>query len=99
MQLTPPPPAPVPHRQSLNESQVGSNLERETDIHTTIKDIRTSIKSNKTPDDSLTAGFTHNNNILGANISNYYDRSSLILEKDESPAMSLSPVWIPRFVF
>lgn len=82
----------------MNENQVGSNLEREADIHTTIKDIRTSIKSNKTPtnEDSLTPGFTHNNNILGGNISNYYDRSSLILEKDESPALSLSPVWIPR---
>lgn len=98
MQLTPPPPAPVPHRQSMNENQVGSNLDRDTDIHTTIKDIRTSIKSNKTPnaEDSLSPGFTHNNNILGPNMSSYYDRSSLILEKDESPVMSLSPVWIPR---
>jgi hypothetical protein len=97
IQLTPPPPAPVPHRQSMNEAQITSPLKQETDIHTALKDIRTSLQKSKAmnADNSPTAVYTSNSAMVH-NIPSYYERTPAIPEKVESPAMSLSPVWIPR---
>lgn len=97
IQLTPPPPAPVPHRQSMNDAQITSPLKQETDIHTALKDIRTSLQKSKAMnvDNSPTAVYTSNSNMVH-NIPSYYERTPVIPEKVESPAMSLSPVWIPR---
>lgn len=92
--MTPPPPAPVPHRQSLNENQNVSPVKQEAGIHTALKDIRTSLQKCKTNNSDISPahGFAGDN----CNIADYYDRTTLIPRKSESPTISLSPVWIPR---
>ena len=98
IQLTPPPPAPVPHRQSMPDAQIlTSPPKSETDIQAALKDIRTTLQRtkalNNNPTPASTPVYSNNSNIIN---NNYYDRTPVIPEKVESPAMSLSPVWIPR---
>lgn len=81
----------------MNNGQVMSPHKQDGDIHSTLKDIQTSLQKSKTNvDNSPTHGLNNNNCNLMSNINDYYDRSPVIPEKVESPAMSLSPVWIPR---
>jgi hypothetical protein len=112
IQLTPPPPAPVAHRQILNDAQFSSSQtqqqqqqqsKQESEIQAALKDIRTSLQRSKvmTANNSPSPLYNTNNvsNMMNNNNSNnnsYYDRTPAIPEKIESPAMSLSPVWIPR---
>ena len=106
IQLTPPPPAPVAHRQILNDAQFSSSQtqqqqqsKQESEIQAALKDIRTSLQRSKVmnANNSPTTLYNTNNvsNMMNNNNS-YYDRTPVIPEKIESPAMSLSPVWIPR---
>lgn len=106
IQLTPPPPAPVAHRQILNDAQFSSSQtqqqqqsKQESEIQAALKDIRTSLQRSKvmTANNSPSSLYNTNNvsNMMNNNNS-YYDRTPVIPEKIESPAMSLSPVWIPR---
>jgi phosphomevalonate kinase len=107
---SPPPPAPVAHRQLLNDAQFNSQpmsathqlqqqQKQESEIQAALKDIRTSLQRSKVmnANNSPTPLFNTNNasNMMNNN-SGYYDRTPVIPEKVESPAMSLSPVWIPR---
>ena len=108
IQLTPPPPAPVAHRQILNDAQFSSSQtqqqqqsKQESEIQAALKDIRTSLQRSKvmTANNSPSPLYNTNNvsNMMNNNNNNsYYDRTPVIPEKIESPAMSLSPVWIPR---
>jgi hypothetical protein len=81
----------------MSNGQVMSPHKQDGDIHTTLKDIQTSLQKSKTNvDNSPAHGLNNNNCSLMSNINDYYDRSPVIPEKVESPAMSLSPVWIPR---
>lgn len=114
IQLTPPPPAPVAHRQIMNDAQFASpqsqqqlQSKQESEIQAALKDIRTSLQRSKvmTASNSPSQPLynTTNNNPNNNNVSNlissnsYYDRTPVIPEKvEDSPAMSLSPVWIPR---
>jgi len=109
IQLTPPPPAPVAHRQILNDAQFSSSQtqqqqqsKQESEIQAALKDIRTSLQRSKvmTANNSPSSLYNTNNvsNMMNNNNS-YYDRTPVIPEKIESPAMSLSPVWIPRYFF
>lgn len=98
LQHTPPPPAPVPHRQILiNETKAISPLKQDADIHSTLKDIRTNLQKSKisNADTSPTHHFTSssNNNCNG----DYIERIS-VLDKPDSSTTSLSPVWIPRWI-
>lgn len=87
-QHTPPPPAPVPHRQSLNDTKAISPQKQEADIHSALKDIRTTLQKSKINNDiSPTHHFS--------NGADYRDNIS-VLDKPDSPTASLSPVWIPR---
>lgn len=105
IQLTPPPPAPVAHRQILNDAQFATSQaqlqqqqsKQESDIQAALKDIRTSLQRSKVMNANSSPLFNPSNvsNMINNNNS-YYDRSPVIPEKIESPAMSLSPVWIPR---
>lgn len=68
-------------------------MKQEPDIHSALKDIRTSLQKSKmgNPDNSPTNAFSNNN----CNVGDYYERT-IINEKVDSPTVSLSPVWIPR---
>lgn len=97
--MTPPPPAPVPHRQSNMDAQISPPPKSESDIQSALKDIRTTLQrtknlatTNPTGTYSMNAINNNNNNLGG-----YYDRNTSILDKCDSPTMSLSPVWIPRY--
>jgi hypothetical protein len=81
----------------MNDAQITSPLKQDTDIHAALKDIRTSLQKSKAmnADNSPSAVYTSNSNIV-QHIPSYYERTPVIQEKVESPAMSLSPVWIPR---
>lgn len=76
----------------MNETKVLSPVKQDTDIHSALKDIRTSLQKTKinNPDSSPC-------NVYGNNNCNndYYDRV-VAPEKVDSPTVSLSPVWIPR---
>lgn len=91
--MTPPPPAPVPHRQSLNDAQNNSTLKHDSGIHSAQKDMRATLQSKTNNNESSPA---HGFNIDNCNINDYYERPTSIPEKTESPTTSLSPVWIPR---
>lgn len=100
---SPPPPAPVAHRQLLNDAQFNSQqqqVKQETDIQAALKDIRTSLQRSKVmnANNSPTPHFNNTNNASNMiNNNNYYERTPVIPDnKVESPTMSLSPVWIPR---
>lgn len=97
LQHTPPPPAPVPHRQTLiNDTKAISPLKQDADIHSALKDIRTTLQKSKIADTSPTNHFTSNNNNNNCN-GDYIERIS-VLDKPDSPTTSLSPVWIPRWL-
>jgi hypothetical protein len=90
----------------LNDAQFSSpqiqqkqQSKQESDIQAALKDIRTSLQRSKmiNATDSSPSLYNSNNVNNMVNNSNYYDRSA-IPEKIDSPAMSLSPVWIPRYV-
>lgn len=97
--MTPPPPAPVPHRQSNMDAQMSPPPKSESDIQSALKDIRTTLQRTKNLATTIPAGtysmnaINNNNNNLGG----YYERNSSILDKCDSPTMSMSPVWIPRY--
>lgn len=105
---SPPPPAPVAHRQLLNDAQFNPQLpsthqlqqqqKQESDIQAALKDIRTSLQRSKmmNANNPSTPIFNNASNMMNNNNNNFYDRTPVIPEKVESPAMSLSPVWIPR---
>lgn len=100
LQHTPPPPAPVPHRQTLiNETKAISPLKQDADIHSALKDIRTTLQKSKisnvdtSPTHHFTSGSANNNLCNG----DYIERIS-VLDKPDSPTTSLSPVWIPRWI-
>lgn len=65
--MTPPPPAPVPHRQSLSSSNIDSinpqppipPPKKESDIQAALKDIRTTLQRTK----ALAAAANTNNNV------------------------------------
>ncbi|KAG5681170.1 hypothetical protein PVAND_010628 [Polypedilum vanderplanki] len=114
IQLTPPPPAPVAHRQIINDnaqfatlqSQQQQQSKQESEIQAALKDIRTSLQRSKvmnasnSPSQPLFNTTNNNNNVSNLiNSNSYYDRTPVIPEVQkvvESPAISLSPVWIPR---
>jgi hypothetical protein len=90
----------------LNDAQFNSQVlpthqlqqqKQETDIQAALKDIRTSLQRSKmmNANNPSTPIFNNASNMINNN-NNYYDRTPVIPEKVESPAMSLSPVWIPR---
>lgn len=79
---TPPPPAPVPHRQAMNDIIV-SPVKQESEIHSALKDIRTSLQKSKINNPDNSPCIIYGNNYAAS-------------EKVDSPTASLSPVWIPR---
>lgn len=92
---TPPPPAPVPHRQQIG---ISSPLKQELDLHSSLMDNRNSLQTCKSSTLSVTEvsqtptalySTSNNNQLMGRN-------SSTINETVESPTLQLSPVWIPR---
>jgi len=100
IQLTPPPPAPVAHRQIQNDAQFSTQAQQQSkhdsDIQAALKDIRTSLQRSKVINSSNSPLYNTTNVSNMMNNNSYYERTPVIPEKIESPAMSLSPVWIPR---
>lgn len=84
---------------------------KESDIQAALKDIRTTLQrtkalaaaaANTSNVTSPTIGYSNgniNNMSMSASSNSYYDRTSTIVERKESPTNSLSPVWIPRYTF
>lgn len=72
----------------MNDKAV-SPAKQDTDSSAALKDIRTSLQKAKTNNSPCHVYGNNNCN------NDYYDRI-VATEKDDSPAASLSPVWIPR---
>lgn len=93
---TPPPPAPVPHRQQ--QIGISSPLKQELDLHSSLMDNRNSLQAcmNSSKTSTLSVTEVSQTPTTLYSTSNMGRNSSTINETVESPTLQLSPVWIPR---